>query len=101
MARFDVHSFPGGGRRGYLLDVQADLLDGIATRIVVPLLPPDATPVIMPDLNPTFAIATDRVVMATTQMASVPRRELGRTVGNLEAERDAITRALDLLLTGL
>ncbi|MBS1183360.1 MAG: plasmid maintenance protein CcdB, partial [Proteobacteria bacterium] len=37
MARFDVFPNPGGS--GYLLDVQADLLDGLNTRIVVPLLP--------------------------------------------------------------
>jgi hypothetical protein len=30
----------------------------------------------------------------------LPKRELGRPVGNLAAERDAITRALDLLFTG-
>ena len=30
---------PGRGKRGYVLDVQADLLSQLATRVVVPLLP--------------------------------------------------------------
>ncbi|TJV52731.1 MAG: plasmid maintenance protein CcdB, partial [Mesorhizobium sp.] len=29
---------------GYLLDVQADLLEGLSTRIVIPLMPPNMAP---------------------------------------------------------
>lgn len=42
MARYDLHANPDGP--GYLLDVQADLLAGLNTRIVVPLMPQDAAP---------------------------------------------------------
>lgn len=35
MARYDVYSNPGGG---YVLDVQADLLNELKTRIVIPLI---------------------------------------------------------------
>ena len=35
MARFDVYDRPGGA--GYVLDVQADVLNELNTRIVVPL----------------------------------------------------------------
>jgi toxin CcdB len=38
MARLDVHA-RRDNRAGYLLDVQADLLSGLNTRLVVPLLP--------------------------------------------------------------
>jgi toxin CcdB len=38
MARFDVHAMPGQ-RALYLLDVQANLLDRLETRVVVPLFP--------------------------------------------------------------
>lgn len=38
MARFDVYLTSSSG---YLLDVQADLLAGLNTRVVVPLLPLD------------------------------------------------------------
>lgn len=38
MPRHDVHPMPGRAE-GYILDVQADLLSHLGTRIVVPLLP--------------------------------------------------------------
>lgn len=38
MARLDVYSLPGERRAGYIVDVQADLLSHLATRVVVPLL---------------------------------------------------------------
>jgi len=37
MARFDT--FVNDGGKGRLLDVQSDLLGGLNTRVVVPLLP--------------------------------------------------------------
>jgi toxin CcdB len=37
MPRLDVHAMPAGRKAGYLLDVQADLLSGLSTRVVVPL----------------------------------------------------------------
>nr|WP_084591089.1 CcdB family protein [Desulfonatronovibrio magnus] len=39
MSRFDV--YPNTGGYGSLLDVQADLLSHLNTRVVVPLLPVD------------------------------------------------------------
>jgi hypothetical protein len=41
MARFEVFANPGGA--GYVLDVQADVLSELNTRIVAPLLPSDAS----------------------------------------------------------
>ena len=43
MARFDVYARPAGA--GYVLDVQADILNGLNTRIVVPLLPLSEAPI--------------------------------------------------------
>jgi toxin CcdB len=98
VARFDVHRRPGAG--GYLLDVQSNVTDRLGTRIVVPLLPPARVPTPIRDLHPVFEMGEARFVMATHLLAAMPRRELGRAVGSLVAERDAITRALDILLTG-
>ena len=38
MARFDVYRLAGRGEARFVLDVQADILDELGTRIVVPLL---------------------------------------------------------------
>lgn len=52
MARFGVYRHPEG--KGYLLDIQADLLRHLNTRVVVPLLPLDIAPKPAKTLNPVF-----------------------------------------------
>lgn len=103
MAQFDVHPLPGRrGGRGYVVDVQADLLDHLATRVVVPLLPTDAAPPPVAVLNPVFGIGGERHVLMVQTIATVPRRELDRPpVASLEDRRDEIIRALDKLLSGV
>lgn len=98
MSRFDLYR--PSGTEGYLLDVQSRFIDFLETRVVVPLLPPARVPKPIRDLHPVFSIDGNDHVMATQLLGAVRRRELGRAVGSLEAERDAITRALDILLTG-
>ena len=99
MARLDVHPMPGKGD-GYVLDVQAELLAHLATRVVVPLLPEDAAPPPISELNPVFEVKGRRHVMVTQALSAVPARELKRAVTSLDAQHDAVTRALDLLLVG-
>lgn len=100
MARLDVHPMPGRALAGDVLNVQADLLAQLATRIVVPLLPEDAAPKPISELNPIFEIGGKRHVMITQAIASVPGRELKRAVASLAQEHDRVTRALDTLLIG-
>lgn len=98
MARFDVFRSPEG--EGYLLDLQADLLDHLNTRIVVPLLPVAAAPVPARILNPVFRVEEQDVVMVTQFMAAVPAAMLRQPVGTLAALRDDIVAAVDLLMQG-
>lgn len=98
MPRFDLHRAREGG--GYPLNVQRDLHDQLSTRVVVPLLPVAQAPPPSRDLNPQFDIEGEPHILFPQYLAAVPRRELGRAVGNLETQRDAVTKALDLLLTG-
>jgi toxin CcdB len=56
-----------------LLDIQSDLLEPLATRVVVPLTP---------------------------QVAGISARELGPVAGNLAADQDTIVAAIDFLLAG-
>jgi toxin CcdB len=98
MARFDLYSGLGGGK-GYVVDVQADLLDSLATCVVVPLLRREAAPLVR-DLNPVVRVDDEDYVVMTQQLAAVPRSALRRKVGSLSDRRDDITRALDVLLTG-
>lgn len=85
----------------YLLDVQSDLLDPLATRVVVPLVRLAAAPTPVRHLNPVFEVQGERVVLSTPELAGIPRAALGEKVGNLAQRRDEIVRALDVLITGL
>jgi toxin CcdB len=98
MAKFDVYR--RGDGPGYLLDCQADLLDGLNTRLVVPLLPPEDAPKPAARLNPLLEIEGRAVVMVTQFAAAVLVRELGEQAGSLLEEQDAIGLALDMLISG-
>lgn len=98
MARFDVYRNPEGS--GYLLDSQANILDYLKTRVVVPLLPVDAAPRPAARLNPCFRIAEDDVVMVTQFIAAVPASMLKAVAGNLSDHRSEIVDAIDFLMQG-
>ena len=100
MPRLDVHEVSGDVRGSYVLDIQANLLSDLATRVVVPLVPEDAAPVAIRDLNPVLDVDGKPYVMLTQALASVPRRELKHAVGSLMDQHDVVARALDVLLLG-
>ena len=97
MAQFDVYRLPGGE---LALDVQTDLLSGIQTRVVVPLLPRNAALVAHPRLNPIFEVEGEEYVLATQSIIALETRELGRVVANLDSRYDAIRSALDMVFLG-
>ena len=99
MPKYDVYPAPEG--TGYLLDVQSDLLDGLNTRVVIPLLPESGAPAPARHLNPLIAIDGVRHVMVTQFLAAVPAGLLTGPVGNLAARADDITRALDMVFLGV
>ncbi len=98
MARFGVYRNPEGV--GYLLDVQADLLGHLNTRVVVPLLPLAGAPKPATTLNPLFEIEGIPVSMVTQFMAAVPLALLRTPLLNLEGRRGEITAAVDFLFQG-
>lgn len=97
MAGFCVYSGPDGS---LLLDCQADVLDHLNTRFVVPLMTPDSAPIAAARLNPSFEIGEDRYVMYTQFAASIPASDLKQRVASLEDEAFRIMNALDMLITG-
>ncbi len=103
MTQFDVYENPNAETNQtvpYLLDVQSDLLDGLATRVVIPLV--DARIVGKPilHLNPRFHFDDTWVVMSTAELAGVPMGALGKKIGSLKDQRNEIIAALDFLITG-
>ncbi|TAJ80353.1 MAG: plasmid maintenance protein CcdB [Gallionellaceae bacterium] len=104
MAQFDVYLNPNADMRDaipFLLDVQAELLDRLTTRVVVPLVVAEEMTMPAKQLNPQFKIKGIAVVMSTSELAGVPIRALGDKVVSLKNKRDEIITALDMLFTGI
>ncbi len=104
MARFDVYANPGNhaATTPYLLDVQSDLLDGLDSRMVIPLRSLERFPnVKIPTrLTPVFTIDGKRFLLETPKMGAVPLRILKHRVTSLASEGEQVTSALDFLFQG-
>ena len=103
MARFDVFRNPSRRSRErvpFLLDIQADLLSGLVTRLVVPLVAAAEFGPPIEKLNPVFRIAGRAHVMATAEMAAVPIKSVGEKAATLEQHSTEILAAIDFLISG-
>ncbi|MDD2809782.1 CcdB family protein [Rhodoferax sp.] len=104
MARFDVYPNPGvhAGVTPYLLDVQSDLLDGLDSRMVIPLrsLEHFAKVKLPTRLTPVFNILGKDYLLETPKLGAVPQRILQASVASLSDEQACITGALDFLFQG-
>lgn len=104
MARFDVYSNPGDHSltTPYLLDVQTDLLDGLESRMVIPLRSKEHFPnVKLPvRLTPVFTIKGKDYLLEVPKMGAVPKRILKIPVVSLVDEQVKIISALDFLFQG-
>lgn len=103
MAQFDVYKNPNPETKQtipYLLDIQADLLCSLTTRVVVPLYSLSAMGKAAKHLNPRFSIKRTAVIMSTAELAGITQNNLGEKVCSLEEHRNEIAAALDFLITG-
>ncbi len=102
MAQFDVFRNPRPGPFPLLLDVQASLLSGLATRVVVPMAKRKGygMPAIT-QLNPTAKVGGVEYVLVFQELAAVPATALGDMVGSLKSRRADLVRAIDRLFTGI
>jgi toxin CcdB len=101
MGRFDIYRNAGAGRLfPFLLDVQADLLADLGTRIVIPLMSDRKAGPPIRGLQPVVAIYGERYVLRTELMGSVHRSQLGSLVTSFTGQRDIVVSALDFLFDG-
>jgi toxin CcdB len=85
-----------------LVDAQADLLNELQTRLVIPLTKaPGLTKKPIARLTPSIDIDGEGYLLMTPQLAGIARSELGAAVGSVADQRSAIIAALDLLITGV
>lgn len=104
MARFHVYPNPGAhaNTTPYLLDVQRGLLDGLDSRMVIPMrsLAHFAQVKLPTRLTPMLQINGKDYLLETPKMGAVPRRILKTVVASLANEQARITGALDFLFQG-
>ena len=103
MARFDVfrnESAQSSKRFPYFLSVQSELLDPLATCVVVPL---GRAAVVSgrptQTLTPTLDVNGEPLVMYTPEIAAVYANVLRKRVCNIATQREIIGRALDFLFS--
>lgn len=104
MAQLDIHinsDTRTKARTPLLLNVQADLLSELATRMVVPLRPGGPQePWVISRLHPVITVGEDRYVAVVSEMAGIPATILGEIIANARDQRTEILSAIDLLITG-
>jgi toxin CcdB len=101
MAQFDVFRNPRRGLFPLLADVQADLLSGLATRVVVPMARRKRFGKPITRLNPLCTIGGVEYVLVFQEMAAVPVSMLRAPVASLSTRRDELIAAVDLIFTGI
>lgn len=105
MARHDVYvneSAPSRKRFPYFLVVQSDLLEGLATVVIVPLGRPAVVEgKLAQTLTPRLDVDGESLVMYTPELAAVPATILRKRIGSIDEQRDTILRALDFLFSGI
>jgi toxin CcdB len=102
MAQFDVYRFaPRGAGFAFVVDLQSDLLDGLATRIVAPLYPAKDGHRAISRLNPVLQVEAQACYLAVQEMTALRLKSLGPRVGSLRERRAEIIAAVDFLITGV
>ncbi len=105
MRRFDVYRNENAmtqKRAPFLVVLQSELLSDMLTVVVAPiaklsLVEGRATAMLMPKVS----VDDREYLIYIPELAAIPARSLRKRVASLESERDAITRALDLLFSGI
>ncbi len=102
MPQFDVVANPDADEsayRPYLVVLQSDLVSGLSSTVVAPLVPRDQMKGAS-RMNPIVNVDGKEFWLATHELFAVDRRLLRKTVASLSQERDAIITALDFVFTG-
>ena len=97
MAQFDLWRLKDGL---LVVDLQTDLIGIEASRIVAPLRDAGRYAA-FPGLTPVVEIDGQRWIVRVQELAAVPAAELRNRAGSLREMRDALKRALDILIDGV
>jgi toxin CcdB len=97
MAQFDIFRLRSGQ---LVVDLQTDLIGIEASRIAAPLREAGRYAA-FPGLTPSVEHDAQTWIVRVQELAAVPGAELRDRVGSLADQRDALKRALDILIDGV
>lgn len=104
MSQFDVYRNPSPHQREampFVVNIQSDLLDGLATRLAMPLAVPGLVPASIPlNLCPRVDFEGQRFHLLAQLAAPFRTRDLGKSLGALEGCASDIAAALDAVISG-
>lgn len=105
MAQYDVYVNPQRQSRQFVpfvVDVQSSLIDGLPTRLVLPLSRVGATVTHLPiNLCPLVSIEGEKLTIQPHLAAPVAASLLKNPVANLQPRSSDIAAALDAVISGV
>lgn len=104
MAQYDVYANPSASAANgipFVVVIQSDLLDSLATRLSVPLAVPGVAVKAPTALCPVITVKGQRLHALAHYSAPLPAKLLKRAVANVAAQADALVLALDAVLSGI
>ncbi len=104
MAQYDVFANPSRSAADgipYVVVIQSDLLDALATRLTMPLSELDGTAKVPTALCPVILVNGRRLHALAHFAAPLPARLLVRPVANVAEQSSALVSAIDAVLSGI
>ena len=103
MAQYDVFANPSSSAATgipYVVVIQSDLLDALATRLTMPLAVLEFVGKVPTSLCPVIMVKGKRLHALAHYAAPLPARVLRRPVDNVTAQASTLVSAMDAVLSG-
>jgi toxin CcdB len=104
VAQYDVYTNPSeSADKGipFVVVLQSDLLDALATRLVMPLATLDFADKVPEKLCPLVTVNGQKLRALAHYAAPVPVRSLRQMVGNLSSQSHLLIAAMDVVISGV
>jgi toxin CcdB len=104
MAQYDVFTNPSSSAADgipYVVVIQSDLLDALATRLTMPLAVLDVATKVPTTLCPVIMVKGRRLHALAHYAAPLPAKVLRRPVDNVAAQAGVLVSAIDAVLSGI
>ena len=104
MAQFTIYANANAQTKQlypYLLELQSNLLNELATCVVAPLtLLSQHSQLAITRLTPVISVAGEDYLVQTVQLSAIARKQLGKAVSDASANNHEIIAAIDFLIYG-